>query len=120
MGIEPTRVRFDSVAGFAHVWRLPVKMVWYSDQKHIGSSPTINGTRTTVDTTKNNTLPGQLGHFNIVQHISTYFNCGLLFHVFHHTCAHPFHTQRAAGADGLPFARGPRVAHLAAGEVSGL
>ena len=33
MGIEPTRVRFDSVAGFAHVWCPPVKMVWYSDPK---------------------------------------------------------------------------------------
>jgi len=54
------------------------------------------------------------------RHSSTYFNCGLLFHLFHHTCAHPFHTQRATGADGLPFARGPGVAHLAAGEVSGL
>ena len=83
MGIEPTRVRFDSVAGFAHVWRLPVKMVWYSDQKHIGSSPTINGTRTTVDTTKNNTLPGRFGHFNIVQHISTavYFSIFSITHV---------------------------------------
>ena len=99
-----------------HLW----KWCGTATQKHIGSSPTINGTKTTVDTTKNNTLPGRLGHFNIVQHISTYFNCGLLFHLFHHTCAHPFHTQRAAGADGLPFARGPQVAHLAAGEVSGL
>ena len=90
-----------------HLW----KWCGTATQKHIGSSPTINGTKTTVDATKNNTLPGRLGHFNIVQHISTYFNCGLLFHLFHHTCAHPFRRCRRAAvcawaASGAPGSRG--------------
>lgn len=159
-------------------------MVWYSDQQHIGSSPTINGTKTTVDTTKNNTLAGRLGHFNIVQLWFTFPS--VLWNYYHYYgllywtvifleiplilvdntvilveipsvlsvilwftfpsvlssivtimvtfvilveissqlwCYIPLitlSTQRAAGADRLPFARGPRVAHLAAGEVSGL
>ena len=116
MGIEPTRVRFDSVAGFAHVWCPPVKMVWYSDPKAYREFSNDQWYQNYCGYNQKQHPSGSAWSF---QHSSTYLNIFQLWFTFpsfpSHMCS-PFpHTtgrrcRRAAvcawAASGAPGSRG--------------